>query len=128
MNKLYQPSSHSQVSGNSACLDDSGPYRELNRQNKFFKRYWHVMALGPFTVTVFIEIRFFGDSTSRLAEIPVFVSVAWAMLVAVYGLILTTRVLSIRCPRCKWRFGLGDKCSSCDLPRHAVTYQESELS
>jgi hypothetical protein len=27
-------------------------------------------------------------------------------------------MFAVRCPACRWRFGMGDKCMNCALPRH----------
>jgi hypothetical protein len=105
------------------CLDESEPFASLTQQKNFWQKYWHVMALGPFAVAVFVVLRFFGDSTSRLVDVPIFLSLAWAGFVAIYSLVLIVRTLSIRFPRCGWRFGMADYCGSCSLPRHSVSHQ-----
>jgi ribosomal protein L37E len=50
---------------------------------------------------------------------------AWGLFVAIHGLTPTERTLPIRCPRCGWRFGFADKCSSCGFPRRSVSCQSN---
>jgi hypothetical protein len=97
----------------------------LNRQMKFLRKYWYAIAIAPFGVIVFVGLRFFGDSPSRLWDIPIAISLPWGLFVAFYALTLTVRTLSIRCPRCGWRFGFGDQCSSCGFPRRSVSCQSN---
>ena len=77
------------------CLDESEPSARLNRQMKFLRKYWYAIAIAPFAVIVFLGLRFFGDSSSRLWDIPIAISLAWGLFVAIYGLILTVHTLSI---------------------------------
>jgi len=102
-----------------SCLDESQPFARLNQRKRFWRKYGHAIALVPFVVVLFVLLRFFGNSTSSLFTVPIYVSLAWAAFVAIYSLTLIVRVLSIRCPRCGWRFGGGDQCGSCSFPRHS---------
>jgi hypothetical protein len=85
---------------------------------KFVRQYWYGAAIAPFGLVLFLGLRYFPNSTSRFLDIPLGLSFAWAMFVAIYCLMLTARALLIRCPRCGWRFGLGNQCGSCGLPKH----------
>ena len=40
---------------------------------------------------------------------------ALAMAIVGYSFFL---MFAVRCPACRWRFGMGDKCMNCGLPRH----------
>lgn len=111
------------------CLDESEPFKRLNRQMQVLRKYWYAIAIAPFAMIVFVGLRFFGDSPSPFWNIPIAVSLAWGLFVVRYGLILTVRTLSIRCPRCGWRFGLSDQCGSCSFPRRYVSRQpDGQLS
>jgi|HubBroStandDraft_6_1064221.scaffolds.fasta_scaffold16951_2 hypothetical protein len=105
------------------CLDEWGPFARLNRQMQFLRKYWYAIAIVPFAVIVLVGLRVSGDSPRRFWDIPIAISLAWGLFVAIYALILTVRTLSIRCPRCGWRFGLADQCGSCGFPRRSVSCQ-----
>jgi uncharacterized BrkB/YihY/UPF0761 family membrane protein len=64
--------------------------------------FWFAVLIAPFAVIVFEGLRFFGDSPIRLWDIPIAISLAWGLFVAIYGLTPTERTLPIRCPRCGW--------------------------
>jgi hypothetical protein len=110
-----QPIEHSR------CLHESEPFAHLNRQLVFMRQYWYAFAIAPFAVTIFVLLRFYGTSTNRLLDIPIYVTLGWALLVAFYSLALIVRVLFIRCPKCGWLFGGGDKCGSCGFPRQLTS-------
>ena len=101
------------------CLEESDPFARINRQLRFLRKYWYVIAITPFALTVVVLVRFYGDSTNRLLDLPVYLALGWGLLVAVYTLMLMVRVMFIRCPQCGWRFGGGNRCGSCDFPRGA---------
>ena len=105
----------------SRCLDESEPFARLNRQLQFLRKYWHVIALAPFAITIFVLLRFYGNSTNRLVDIPIYLTLGWAGAVIIYSLIVTFRTMFIHCPRCRWRFGGGEQCGSCRLPRHVAS-------
>lgn len=100
------------------CLDQSATYSKLNKRVGFLKKYYRLMALAPFAAVVFVTLRFFGGLTNRVVDDLIFLSLGWAVFICIYGMILLVRHLAVRCPRCTWRFGLGDQCGSCGLPRH----------
>ena len=103
-------------------LDEWEYYARLNGRNKLLKKCWYWVAVGPFAAVVFVGLRFFPES-SGLFSILVGISLAWALLVAGYCMTVIARLMGIRCPRCGWRFGGGDRCGSCGLNRHAtLTY------
>jgi hypothetical protein len=85
----------------------------------FMKAYWYALAVGPFFLLIVAIFRYFPNSSSRLLDVLVYVSLAWALSVALYAFVITTRWLFIRCPRCGWRFGPSTRCGSCGLPRSA---------
>jgi hypothetical protein len=101
------------------CLDEWDHYVRLDRRCEFLKRYWYPIAIGPFAVVMIVCFRFFPDSTSVVLDVFFGMTFGWGMLFTGYCLILFTRALAIRCPRCSWRFGLTDHCTSCGLSRHA---------
>src|ERR1019366_1919968 len=101
------------------CLDDWQTYSRLVKRKVFMQKYYRPLALVPFGIVLLISVRFFGDSTSRFAIVPVCLSLIWAFLVPVYTFWLLIRVRAIRCPRCGERFGSEDECIPCGFPRHA---------
>lgn len=98
------------------CLDDVPSAARLATRQQFFKKWYHALALVPFAIALFIVMKFFPESTSALALAPVWLALAWAGIVIVYTAYIT--LLRLKCPVCGWRFGIGDKCRSCGLPRH----------
>jgi hypothetical protein len=105
-------------------LDEWPTYSGLVRRKMFMQKYYRPLALVPFGIVLFTGGRFFGDSTSRFAIVPVYLSLIWALLVLVYTFWLVIRVRAIRCPRCGDRFGSEDECIPCGFPRHAAQVHE----
>ena len=101
------------------CLDDDEAYTRIERQLRFVRRYWYGVASGPFFLVIVLLFRYFPQSSGRIWDVAVAISRGWAILVAIYGLILVVRALMIHCPRCGWRSGWADRCTSCGFPRHA---------
>lgn len=97
------------------CLDDAPAAARLAERQQFLKKWYYAVGIAPFFLVVLIIMRFFPDSTSRVLDALVFISLAWAIAVAGYTFYL---MFWLKCPRCNWRFGSGEKCSTCKLPRH----------
>lgn len=104
---------------NLRCLNDSEPYARLHRARQRLSRYGRY-ALVPFGAVCFIELVIFRNAKSDLWAIPFLLSVAWAVFIAAWNLILDIRIMSIRCPECRQKFGGGAECFYCDLPRHSA--------
>jgi hypothetical protein len=100
--------------GSPACLDDWDKFQRLQRAASFVRRYGHVTALAPFVIALFISLRF----DFRGTDVLIAVSLAWAGVVAVCGLVVSGRALFISCPSCGSHFGPGNACQWCDFPRH----------
>lgn len=98
------------------CIDDVPSAAHLAARQRFFKRWYRPIALAPFALIVFVAIKFFSNSTSKLIDALIFLSLAWALAVAAYTFYLV--FFSLKCPACASRFGIGDKCRTCGLPRH----------
>jgi hypothetical protein len=96
------------------CLDDVPEVARIAARQEFLNRYYKPVAMIPFIVVMFVELRFFPNSTGPIPIAFVFASLGWVLVVLGYAVYLR---FSLRCPVCGWR-GLRDKCSSCDLPRH----------
>lgn len=98
-------------------LDDAPRVARRAARERFFIRRYRTVALAPVTLLIFIGLKFFGDDPiSDLWMDVLYATLAWAIAVAVYTFYLTFWGFS--CPVCGWRFGIGEKCSSCGLPRH----------
>ena len=104
-------------------LEDWNSYVRLNAKRVFLRRYWYALAIGPFVVVilVFHRVLYQPSYAWNYGYTVMVAALGWALLVAAYSGVLFTRYLLIRCPRCNWRFGLGDRCGSCGLPRSANT-------
>jgi hypothetical protein len=94
------------------ALEDYDAYRHLVERKKIFRRYWYLLAIGPFLLGLALAKAKFENSL-----LFVIVSLAWAICVAIYGLILNTRFLGFRCPQCSQSFGRGAECFNCGFPR-----------
>jgi hypothetical protein len=97
------------------CLDDFPAVARLAERQQFLIKWYYGVGIAPFFLVVVIGLRFFHDSVSRIFDALVFISLAWAMAVAGYTFYL---LFWLKCPRCNWRFGSGEKCNTCKLPRH----------
>jgi hypothetical protein len=106
-----------------ACLADSENYRKLDRKRRFLAGYWRALALSPFFVAIVIALglfpRILPDTKfwAGVAETLIVGSLIWSLIFGVYAIFVIIRWFLVRCPRCGWRFGLGERCGSCDLPR-----------
>jgi hypothetical protein len=94
------------------ALEDYGAYRYLVERNKTFRRYWYLLAMGPFVLGLALARAKIENSVLFIV-----VTLGWAMCVALYGLILNTRFLGFRCPQCSQSFGRGAECFNCGFPR-----------
>jgi hypothetical protein len=99
------------------CLEEYDKYARLNQRLLFLQKYWYALAVPPFFTALFVLLRLFPNSSDILADLLIGVSLGWALLVVIYAMTVGVRFLLIRCPRCGWRFGPADQCSSCGLPR-----------
>jgi hypothetical protein len=97
------------------CLDDVPEVARIAARQEFLNRYHKPVAMIPFIVVMFVALKLFPHSTSVIPIVFVFASLGWALVVVGYAIYLR---FALRCPVCGWRFGLRDKCGSCDLPRH----------
>jgi hypothetical protein len=97
------------------CLDEVPSLARTSARQQFLTRWCKPVALAPFVVVLFVVLTFFPKSTSRIPTVFVFASLAWAMAIVGYSFFL---MFAVRCPACSWRFGMGDRCMNCGLPRH----------
>src|SRR5262245_33527459 len=103
------------ANGNLHCLEDCADYSRLNRRNLFMWKYYRVLAILPFALTLaFLRAT---KAWYGLGSAMVYASLVWALALVVYLFILFVRLRLFRCPRCGWRFGGSIRCGSCDLPR-----------
>jgi len=98
-----------------ACLDDDPAAARLADRQQFLLKWYFAVGIAPLFFVVVIGLRFFSASTSHAFDALIFISLFWAMAVAGYTFYL---LFWMKCPRCNWRFGAGEKCSTCKLPRH----------
>jgi hypothetical protein len=107
------------------ALDDAPNIARIAARQEFLNRWYKPVAMAPFVLVLIVATKLFPDSTSRISVYFVFASLAWVLLVVGYAIFLR---FAVRCPVCGWRFGVGDKCSSCGLPRHRDADQSGEVS
>jgi hypothetical protein len=98
-----------------SSVDDFPNLARLASRQQFLNKWYKPVALAPFAVVLFVIFKFFPESNSGVLLAGVFASLIWAMFVAGYGFYL---IFGLKCPVCAARYGLGQKCRSCDLPRH----------
>lgn len=104
-------------------LDEVPSAEKLVARQQFLSKWWHSIAIAPFACDIFLTLGFFANSTNRLFVILLEITLVWAMAVAAYAFYL---LVSVKCPRCGQRFGSGDSCRSCGLPKHAGTLSDVE--
>jgi hypothetical protein len=106
---MRQPGSSEQVES----LQDYEEYRRLCRKRQVMRRYWYVLAIGPFFLGLLLGRRVFENSVFLIL-----LTLAWALLVVGYSLVLTLRWTTLRCPQCSQRFGIESECSYCSFRRN----------
>jgi hypothetical protein len=105
------------------CLADSQKYKTLDDRRRALLKYWYALATVPFFLSIVIGVgvfpRLVPDTAfwAGVAETLIFGALGWTFIVIFYALFVCVSWFLVRCPRCGWRFGLGDRCGSCDLPR-----------
>jgi hypothetical protein len=101
--------------GEISCLDEVPSLARIAARQQFLTRWYKAVALAPFVVVLFVVLTFFPKSTSRIPILFVFASLAWATAIVGYSFFL---MFAVKCPACRWRFGMSDRCMNCGLPRH----------
>src|SRR5438445_10166385 len=73
-------------------------------RRRYFLRYSHGLALGPFVLVlvIFHRILFEPSHAWNYGDSLLVVSLGWAILVAIYAMVIFTGLLFVRCPRCGW--------------------------
>jgi len=98
-------------------LDDVPAVARLAARQAFFIRWYRAVALVPFTVLIFIALKFFSDTPAgNIWMDAIYATLGWAIAVAAYAFYIT--FWGFLCPVCGYRFGSGEKCKNCGLPRH----------
>src|SRR4029077_869197 len=105
---------------NITCLDDVPSAARLAARQQFLSKWYRPVGIAPFAVLLFITLVIFGDSDSdsllgRTLMNLTFGSLLWTLFVVGYTFYLQ---FFFRCPRCRWRYGMGEQCNTCGLPRH----------
>jgi hypothetical protein len=108
------------------CLADSQKYKTLDGRRRVLLKYWYALATVPFFLSIVIGVgvfpRLVPDTAfwAGVAQTVIFGALGWSFIVIFCALFVYVSWFLVRCPRCGWRFGLGDRCGSCDLPRTRV--------
>lgn len=87
-----------------SCLDDDRSSARQAAHQELLARWWYAVALAPFFIVLFVGLKFFAESTSRVFDVLVGASLTWAIGIAAYTFYL---ICFLECPRCGWRFGSG---------------------
>lgn len=98
-----------------SSLDDDPAASQLAARQEFLRKWYRLVALAPFAMLIFINLKFLPQSNNPILVGFVFISLLWAVGVAGYAFYL---LFFLKCPNCARRFGGGDKCRSCGLPKH----------
>ena len=106
------------TTGTVACLDDVFALGRLAARQRFFMTWYKALVLAPFFLVGLISGAVFHNSDSPVLDVIFYAAFAWTFGVIVYTVYLW---LALRCPVCKNRFGIADKCRSCGLPRHSAS-------
>ena len=96
------------------CLQDVPSVAQLADRQRFLMRWYYAVGIAPFAVLVFVVFKFFPNSTSRVFDYLIFLTLGWGIFIAVYSFYL---MFAVRCPSCNSRYGSGDQCGGCGLPR-----------
>ena len=85
-------------------LEEGDEYAHSNEKAVFLRRYWRGLALGPFVLVlvIFHRILFEPSRAWNYGDSLLVVSLGWAILVAIYAMVIFTGLLFVRCPRCGW--------------------------
>jgi hypothetical protein len=113
--KPGRPGTDKEIAKEVACVDDVPSVARMAARQQFFAKWYRLLALVPFAAILFIAFEFFPNPNSWTQVVLVFVAIIWGGSVAGYAFYL---MFAVRCPECRSRFGLGEKCRSCGLPRH----------
>lgn len=87
-------------------------------------KYYRPLVLLPFMVAMFVGIKLFGENSPITISL-VFAALIWGAGFFAYHLYL---IMTLRCPVCGWRFGRGERCSSCGLARHPKSTEFESLT
>ncbi len=105
------------------CLADVPKYKSLERRRRFLLQYWYALATVPFFLSIVIGVgvfpRLVPDTAfwEKVAIALIYCALGWSFVVIFYFSFVFVRWCLVRCPKCGWRFGIGDQCGSCGLPR-----------
>jgi hypothetical protein len=104
-----------------SSLDDVPEIAKIAKRQLFLNQWYRPVALAPFLLAVILGVGIFRDhSRNPILLAYTFASLLWAILIAGYAFYL---LFSFRCPNCSARYGLGENCRSCGLPRHEQSPQ-----
>jgi hypothetical protein len=106
-----RPSPQYEIPPDLHCLDDDGSYGRAMRTKRFLDRFWYLFVFGP-PLAMLFSARFAYKDPDTLKY-----SLLWIFMFAAYWLLLKGRLAAFTCPVCAQRFGRGDACERCGLPR-----------
>ena len=62
-----------------AALDAWGEYVHLNRKCDLLKKSWYAVAVVPFVILIFVNLRFSPNSTNRIWDFLIAISLLWGL-------------------------------------------------
>jgi hypothetical protein len=108
-----------------SCLDDVPDAARRGQRQQFLNKWYRPAALAPFVIVLIIDFNFVRNPNNWIIVSFGLASLFWAVAIAGYAFYL---LVSLRCPKCNGRFGLGNNCRSCGLPRHSDSFQLLDMS
>jgi hypothetical protein len=105
-------------------LDDDPTASCLAKRRELLDKWYKPTAMLPFIIFLIIDFSFFMHSTGWFLTSIGLATVLWAGGVNIYSLYLR---ITFRCPKCHNRFGSGENCLSCALPKHPPQRAEDAM-
>ena len=99
-----------------SCLQDLPDVAERLSRQQWIADHYQAIALAPFAVIVFVTLKFFSQSTSKVWVWLTGMTLIWAIAVAVYA--FYSLFWGVKCPACGSGFGSREECRSCGLPKY----------
>jgi hypothetical protein len=106
-------------------VDDVPEAAILADRQLFLNKWYRPVALAPVAVVAFLDFRVFPNSNNWFVVGTIMATLIWVIGVASYAFYL---LVAFKCPKCHERFGLGEACKSCKLPRHSPGLESLNLS
>jgi hypothetical protein len=94
------------------ALEDDDAYRDLVERRDTCRRYYFLLFMGPYILGLVLE-----GAKVKNSDLFIFVTLGWAMCVALYDLILNASFLDFGCPPGSQSSGPGGESFNCGFQR-----------